>query len=314
MLYTPEEIVSNYNELCNTDTALKILISERFNYLGPKYKGFTKREHKEITLFGIEDYIKYRSELENTYPIIRINHVPPQDLQSLDDIGAKYDASKLLHPIKKLDADFFEMKGKKYEQIRRYKNLYDKKKFTVQSHYNKLEDVMALLKYWEENKRKETTMTFVGYDRSFFKKFFDECNEKYDILPLFFYDDSGTLLAFQVMEHVKNNFWLLHTRKTNRFDHPNLNLYVDIYTFRKIYEENGQQDFLVDMGLEMGKLTGYKVQRFPTYAIIDAFNLKMVSQSNTKKTNKLLSDKDTSSFEKGDKLKKDRGMKSNILF
>lgn len=283
MLYTPEEITSNYNDLCNTDTALKILISEQYQYLGPGYKGFIKRQNKEVVLFGIEDYIKHKEEWDNSYDIVRINHVPPQDLKYLDDLKVKYDASKLLHPIKLLDKEYFEMKGKKFEPYRRYRNLYDKYNFVVQDNYNKIEDVWALLDYWERNKRLETTMTFVGYDRSFFRKFFQDCKKNNNLLTLFFYDQEGTLVAFQVMEEVKNNFWLLHTRKTNRFDYSNLNFYVDIYTFRKIYEMNGEQDFLVDMGLEMGKLTNYKIQRFPTYAIINANNIKIVTNRGTNK-------------------------------
>lgn len=316
MLYTPEEITKNYNELSNTDTALKILISEQYEYLGPKYRGFIKRANKEVTIFGIEDYIKNKIEIDNNYNIIRINHVPPQDLKTLDSLGIRYTGSKLLHPIKKLDKEYFEMSGTKYEQYRRYRNLYDKKKFIVQENYNKLEDIWALLDYWETNKRLETTMTFVGYDRSFFSKFFDDCKNKDNLLSLFFYDDYGTLFAFQVMEEVKPNYWLLHTRKTNRFDYPNLNFYVDIYTFRKIYEMNGSQDFLVDMGLEMGKLTDYKIRRFPTYTIIEAYNLKITTDDD-RKTNMLIKEKDVKNntiLEKTKKEKKKPKSKSRKLF
>ena len=276
-MYTVEYVEENYDRLITTETARKLLLSERYKPLDELCLGFIKNVN-EVVFFDLDLYLDNKSFYDENYPKIRIHHQTLNKLSKLKELGIKYTKTKIVNPVKKIDKDYLQFNGKSLRVERWVKNHYDKMNFRVETEPDNWDGVFELLKFWDKEKRKDTLMTFTGHDVSFFKRFYKESKEKTDILSLYFYDNDK-LIAFQVMEQVEPNFWVLHTRKTDRFNYSNLNLYVDIYTFRHIMQKY-DNEFLVEMGYEMGKPTEYKIKRFPDFGLFYAYNLTILKDEN----------------------------------
>lgn len=286
MLYDEENIIENFDNLLKTDTYIKCFMGEKHKpvYKDDKMISFVKNNN-EVIIVELDEYIDNKEYYHENFEIIRIHHLTEPQIKKCKELSIpiKY-KQRLFNIIKHIDGNYLEFNGKDFRVERWNRNHYDKAGFQVETTFRKIEDVLELLSHWDKFKRSTgTLMTFTGYDKSFFKNYYEENKKKYDLLTLFFYDNDK-LIAFQVMEKTSDDFWILHTRKTDRFNYPNLNLYVDIYTFRKIWEEYGIP-FYVNMGFEgYKKMTDYKIKRFTTHSRFESYYLKLETEFTKEKT------------------------------
>ena len=285
ILYSQDELYENYYNFIRTEISKKAIMSEHYNLISG-FEGFEKNQN-DVVLFNVEDYLNNLDYFNEKYSIVRLQHIKESGLNLLNEHNVKHRSMKIVEVIKLIDGDFLNFPGKKYRVERWTANKYDNMGFEVKEELDtpgEWEQLYHLLNYWDKYKKETgTRMTFTGQDRSFFIRFYKDFKSRFKVLSLFFFHN-GKLIAYQFMENSAPNFWNLHTRKTDRFNYSNLNLYVDIYTFRKIYNETNEP-FLVNMGMEMNKLTDYKEKRFPTYFIWNTYNATIENTNNDALTN-----------------------------
>lgn len=288
MIYDEEYMNENYDRLLKTDTYLKTFIS-KVNV--PIYKDgkmiATVKSGKDIALYDYEDYIENNKYYFNNFENVRLNHISKNTVDKVkSDIknGLKNTISsqiRMVHILKIIDDERFEFKGKNRKLERWTKNNHDKINFEILTEYKKIDDVIELLDFWGKNKAKENGgMSFHGYDKNFFNQYYKDNKEKLgdDFISLFFYHNDR-LVGLEILERTSDDFWILHTRKCDRVNYPNLTLYADICGFRMILEKY-KIPFYVNIGFETGKRCLYKSKRFETYSEFKSFHLKFEKKKN----------------------------------
>lgn len=247
--------------------------------------GYTRRGAKnELVLFGIDDFVSKFDYISGTYRNVMLALLTKEELDLVKEMSKEkgFDIFKeynYITSVKHLDHEFFEMRGKKYENYRRFYNMHDKRNFDVYDTCQDMDELVAFLKKWEKLKKQDMMFTFVNDDINFFFNFYKDLKKTADLISLFFYD-KGTLVGFNIVERLKDEFYICHIRKSDRWNYMNLNFYIDILTFKKIYRRNGNQEFLFELGEELGKLTDYKVGKFKTFTTTHNYKVKLKMSDN----------------------------------
>lgn len=289
MIYDEEYMNENYDRLLKTDTYIKTFIS-KVNV--PIYKDgkmiATVKSGKDIALYDYEDYIENNEYYFNNFENVRLNHISKITVDKVKkDIkgGLKNVISsqiRMIHLLKYIDDEKLQFNGKEFRVERWNRNHYDKMGLEILQEYKKIEDVIELLDFWGKIKSKENGgMSFHGYDKNFFNQYYKDTkiNLGDNFIPLFFYHNDR-LISVLVLERTATDFWILHTRKCDRLNYPNLNLYTDIYGFRMIWEKY-KIPFYVNIGFETGKRCTYKTKRFYTHSEFKSFHLKFAKKTQT---------------------------------
>lgn len=283
MIYDTEYMDSNFNELIKTDTYIKVFLSSKHEpvYKNDKLIACIKNDN-DISIFDSDEYLDNNNYYFNNFETVRLNIISEptfnrvksliKDKKIKNTINYK---QCFVHLIKKIDSNVLEFNGKENRVERWVRNHYDKSKFEVLSEYKNINDVIDLLNFWAKRKKENgTVMVFHGYDKNYYNKYYieDKIRLGDNFLSLYWYD-KNKLIAQQTMEKTATDFWSIHIRKTDRFTYPNLNLYVDIFSYRQILEKTGKP-FYVNIGYEGGKMCDYKLKRFPTHSMFKSYNLK----------------------------------------
>lgn len=287
MIYDEEYMDENYDRLIKTDTYIKALIS-KVNL--PSYKDdkllYTLKYDKDIALYDYDDFLNNNKYYFDNFETVRLNHITKKTIDRLKKdidnglISNKiFTKSSMYHRIKYIDDDILNFNGKKFRVERWNKNHYDKMNLEILTEYKNIDDVIKLLDSWGEKKRKSGGVSMHGYDKNFFNQYYKDVKTRLgdNFLSLFFYHN-GVLIGFTTMERSNNDFWIIHSRKCNSVDYPNLNLYIDIFAYRKIWETY-RIPFYINIGYESGKRCDYKLKRFPNHSQFKSFHVKFINNN-----------------------------------
>ncbi len=176
-----------------------------------------------------------------------IYNKPPKPIKS-------YKSTQL---TSKLDAGFFDLSGKKYQEIRETRNHFDR--IITTRDYNK-QDVLDLIDFWDTHtgKPKYKWQLHSGYDRNFFNIWYDQ--EKDNLFSRFYYIEDR-MVGYSIL-HKGVDCWEYLLRKADN-TLRNTCLYIDYKTFESIYQQE-QRDFFVCWGSSKGSLLIYK-RKFGSY-------------------------------------------------
>lgn len=276
MIYDLDYINEHFYDIIVNDNIIKTSMTSKHIpvYYNDKIV-YVERKVDDVFIIDYEYFINNSDFLINKYKNITFKHLRKIDVDCLKKCGFKLkNVSKYQDVIKYIDDDFLKLSGKKYRVERWNKNHYDKMNFVVTDNYRNLDELLKFIDYWTKKKRETGTMIAVsGHDKNLFSNLYCDYINNKNILKLFFYHNDE-IIGFQFMEKVYDDFWILHTRKTDRYRYSNLNLYVDLYTFDKIYKETNKP-FYVKMGQELGKVTDYKLNRFPNHLVFYYYTCKL---------------------------------------
>lgn len=219
-------------------------------------KGYIKNK-KEVVLFSSDDAII--SHYLN-YPKMNLNYV--DEISNIKNkipnyiLSSKYFSHLLLS---KLDGVFFELKGEGWREIREARNKY--RKCVVIKHDIDPLEVINFIREWivKRGDLKYGWQLHAGYDINFFTKYYSI--EKDKLWSNFFYIDNK-LVGYSVVSKEWDESYKYLIRKNN-IDFRNLCLYIDFYTFERMFSEVGS--FIVNWGANSGSLLKYK-KKFPIYS------------------------------------------------
>lgn len=271
MTYTKEPVNSKYKKLILTETARKLLLSERYKPLDEKCLGFIKNRN-EVIFFDKQLYFDNEELFNSNYETVRFHHQSIDDINELKEQKRVFSKVPLLHPIVLIDDEFVNLRGSRYSTERNYRNRFKKMDIEVCNTYKNKEDVFQLLDYWDKNKRINTKITFTGHDRSFFKRFHNEARENTKLHEYYFYL-KDEFLGFIIIEEVQDNFCLAHIRKSKRFDYTSIDFYIDYYAYSDVHSKIG--DYSIETGYEVGKLTNYKEEHFNITNVFNSYNVTL---------------------------------------
>lgn len=272
MIYTNENVNSEYKEKILSETTRKLLLSERYRPLDDSCLGFIKNRN-EIVFFDKQLYFDNKETFDENYPKIRFHHQSIDDLNYFKEIGLKFSKVKLIHPLILIDKDYIELNGGKYQVERKLRNRYSKLNIEITNKLKDEDDIFNLLSYWDKNKRLNTKITFTGHDKSFLKRFYNDLKRKYKFFEYYFYLD-GDFIGYTIIEKIDDDFFISHTRKSKRFDFSGLDYYIDHYSYKDVLEKNGKS-FLIETGYEIGQLTNYKVEHFNIIKTLNSYNVTL---------------------------------------
>lgn len=171
--------------------------------------------------------------------------------------------------ISHITPNFFELRGKKWKEIRETRNKFDK--IVKMKEYDQ-QAVLDLIKKWDETAGvKYGFQRRSGRDRNFFQRWFEQ--EKERLFYRFFYIDER-LVGYSVL-HKKDGCYEYLIRKTLS-EMRNTCLYVDYKTMEELFavEPDG---FFVNWGASGGKLLKYK-KKFPMFEERPVYFYKVVSK------------------------------------
>jgi hypothetical protein len=219
-------------------------------------QGYIKNK-KEVVLFTSDNDVinKYLS-----YPKINLNYaneiVDVKNKINGYSLSSKYFSYMLLSQFNK---DFFDLKGQDFREIRETRNKY-RKNIVVKNEVDSLEAI-SFIREWITRRGDERYgwQLHAGYDINFFTKYYNV--EKDKLWCNSFYIDSK-LVGYSIVSKEWNENYKYLIRK-NDTDFRNLCLYIDFYTFERMYNEVG--DFIVNWGANGGSLLTYK-KKFPIHS------------------------------------------------
>ena len=237
-------------------------VSEPFvaAHLSPKYVlmydklGFEKKKN-EFVFFGIEHFSSY---LETAIKI-RLMALTDDNVKVLRIRGFKLQPNKTKSPFLHITNTFFDLKGKKFESLRRRINRYKHKNIEIKEKPNSFEEFESFLKRWNELRKHAHYQIYIGYDKNFMANFISKWQDI--LIPRFFYLD-GVLVGYSICEKVKNGCYnlLFHKCDTSL---DGFCAYMDYKMFEIIHEAE-QGDFVINMGSDSGEkgMYRYKTETF----------------------------------------------------
>jgi len=155
--------------------------------------------------------------------------------------------------ISYFDDHFFNLTGRKYQEIRETKNKWNKR-VVVKTSPDSITEVLDLIKKWDElSGAKYRFNRHSGYDRNFFNKYWE--GEKDNLFSLFFYYNN-TLVGYSIVSKLNPNCFNYIIRKVDISVGRNICLYVDYKTFENIH--NFYDKFYINWGASSGNVLKYK--------------------------------------------------------
>lgn len=204
------------------------------------WSGFYKnKDRTKVTVFNVGEY-----DFEE------VNH-------SYVDLKNGYNSTVL---VSEFCPEFFALSGGKYREIRETRNKWDRE-IVIKNCPNSVAEVVSLIDKWDEWSGEKYRFTrHSGYDRNFFRKYWEA--EKDNLYSLFFYLD-GVLVGYSIVSKIQDDGCFRYViRKMDISVGRNICLYIDFKTFENIYKD--RKTFYINWGASSGKVLKYKM-KFPVY-------------------------------------------------
>ena len=242
------KLVTNYTSIA----CIKGMLSKRYKPT-EDWSGFWKNSKHFVTFDSTFNSINIKK--------ISYSYILEKQIKNIEKYKSCFRLT-LLHSI--FNDEFFELKNKKFREIRETKNKYNKICY-ISTKIPKLIEINNLLNYWDEVSGKKYGWTrHSGIDRNFFDKYYKE----EEFIGLFFYIDQK-LVGYSIMskkyKNLNNNYFFDYIIRKNDIKYRNLTLYIDYKIFEYIYN-NYVNNFIVNFGGSSGNLLKYKM-KFPIYNI-----------------------------------------------
>jgi hypothetical protein len=255
-------------------------MSENYRLL-PNDEGFIKNKDT-VVLFKWDNYSKWLDEYKN----VKLFSMSKEQFLEYSDKLKQDDTLKFWHIVNvgtmlNCTNEYFELKGKRHAQMRKYYNRYNKNSdVVVKTEPNSIQEVFDLIEKWK--KQTDHFRYVTGYDKNFIKN--QVKNYKDCMITLYFYI-KGELVAYSIVERCDKNLYNFLFRKTTK-DHKNLCNYVDFYTLKYIHDEINEP-FILNFGGDMGdkNLVKYKTNFKLEHGHIDMYDIKIMKKP--KKNHKL---------------------------
>jgi hypothetical protein len=163
--------------------------------------------------------------------------------------------------VSDFDEVFFKLSGKKYTEIRETRNKLNKE-IEIREDISSIDEVISLIDRWDVLSGKKYRFNrHSGYDRNFFKKYYNE--EKDNLYSLFFYLDN-ILVGYSIVSKIQDDGCFRYLiRKNDISVVRNLCLYIDYKTFENLFSKIGKK-FYINWGASSGQVLRYK-KKFPVF-------------------------------------------------
>ena len=180
--------------------------------------------------------------------------------------------------VSHFDNEFFRLVGKSKTEIRETRNKYNKV-ITIKDNIDDISEVISLIDKWDElSGGKYGWVRHSGYDRSFFRKYYEQ--EKDNLFSSFFYFNDILVGYSIVSKIVENNCFRYCIRKMDNSAGRNLCLYIDYKTFESIYKIHSKE-FYINWGASSGNVLKYK-KKFPVFSEDKVWFYKVKKEQNDK--------------------------------
>lgn len=179
---------------------------------------------------------------------------------------------KLTEVLSIFDKDYFQnyLNSDIKETVHKYKNQNSKNYCLIKYEIMSIDEVLDMIEKWRYSAGwKYGFQEHAGYDKTFFKKYYNENKDKLNCL--FFYIDN-ILVGYSVIEKKYSNIingiheYKYLIRKC-LLGYRNLCKFIDYSTFEYIYKTNNESKFLINWGASSGGVLKYKTSNwFPVYS------------------------------------------------
>lgn len=210
------------------------------------WTGFYKNKNKtKVTVFN-KDYNSDISEINYYYL--------PEKIEGL----SSYNSTLL---VSEFTSDYFKLAGKENTETRESRNKWNKS-IIIEENLRSIDEVITLIDKWDLLSGKKYRFNrHSGYDRSFFRKYYE--TEKDNLHSLFFYCE-GVLVGYSIISKIRDDECFRYIiRKMDISVGRNICLYIDYKTFENLFNIY-KKDFYVNWGASSNKVLKYK-KKFPVF-------------------------------------------------